>query len=214
MKNIFTFIFILGFLTSFGQIVPPGAQETAVKSDTAGSAIDKQEIESAFQPRKLKFNLEFGTTFGASKHGSYFGTYVSPHFSYPINQRFTISVGGYFSGISPINQGEQNMMFGYPYGGLLSRSYVYVEGAYRVTENLTFTGAVYKQVNLFNSAQQPVPGYNNDIRGFKMGVDYKIGDHIFIRGEVEVSNDPNPYSRSPFNYPAGNRMYDPFFNTP
>lgn len=204
----------LAFLTVLGQTEPAYLPRTVTHPGHDGNGYDSVEIRSAMQPRKLKFNLEFGTTFGASRYGSYFGTYVAPHFTYPLNNRFSIGAGGYFSGISPVVQSEQNMVFGYPYGGVYSRSMIYVEGAYRMNDNLTLTGAVFKQVNLFNPANTMVPGYNPDIRGFKMGVDYRIGDNIFIRGEVEVSNDPNPYSRSPFFTPPGNRMNDPFFFTP
>lgn len=178
------------------------------------SAFNAKEIESHFKNRKLRFNLELGTSFGASNYGSYFGTYVAPHFTFPLNHRFSLSAGGYFTGISTINHTENAAVFGSPYGAFFTRSFIYIEGAYRLNENLTITGTAYKEIDLFNPGHPSDPCYNFDTRGFIMGVDYKIGDHVFIRGQVEISNGRSPYHSSPFLNPAGNRMRDPFFYNP
>lgn len=175
------------------------------------STLDHEEINSILTKQKLRFNLEFGTSFSANKYGSYFGTYVSPRISYPVSNRFTLSFGGYFAGISPISNSENSLTYGSPYGSFLTRSYVYVEGAYRLTENLTVSGVAYKEVNLFRPTNPGMPGNNFDSHGFIMGVDYKIGNNVFIRGQVEVSNGNSPYRYSPFMNPAGSRLNDPFF---
>jgi hypothetical protein len=47
-----------------------------------------------------------------------------------------------------------------------------------------------------------------------MGVDYRIGEHIFIRGEVEVREGYQPYHYDPFMNPTGRRMNNPFFYGP
>jgi hypothetical protein len=208
MKAILSCMLFFSFLLSSGQLPADTLPETK-----DGSGFDAEAIEASINKRKLQFNLEFGTTFGASRYGSYFGTYVAPHLSYPISKKFSINAGAYLSGISPVSQGDNPMVYGYPYGGLYSRSFVYVEGAYRLNDNLTLTGAVYKEVNLFNHGPA-YPGYNPDVRGMIMGVDYRIGDHVFFRGEVEVSNGLSPFYHDPFMNPGGRNMQNPFFNRP
>lgn len=208
MKAILSCMLFFSFLLSSGQ---PAADTLPDHKD--GPGFDTEAIEASINKRKLRFNLEFGTTFGASRYGSYFGTYVAPHVSYPISKKFSINAGAYLSGISPLSKGENPMVHGYPYGGLYSRSFIYVEGAYRLNDNLTLTGAVYKEVNLFNP-RPAYPGYNPEVRGMIMGVDYRIGDHVLIRGEVEVSNGQSPFYHDPFMHPGGNNMQNPFFNRP
>lgn len=209
MKTALSILILFFSLALVAQQVPDSA---GYEQATQQQQLDAEEMEAYLNKRKLKFNLEFGTSFAASKYGSYFGTYAAPHVSYPVSPRFSLSAGGYFTGISPMTGGEQVPVYGYPYGSLFTRSYVYVEGAYRLTENLTVTGAAYKEVNVFNRSAQGSTGYQYDSRGFIMGIDYRVSDHIFIRGQVEVSNGQSPYHYAPFMSPARSRFNDPFFS--
>ena len=210
MKTLLTFLFVFTATLLYSQ---EGQDTVAIlhEGQHTKSTINHEEINKQLQKDKLQFNLEFGTSVGGNKYGAYAGTYVSPRITYPVSNRFSLSLGGYFTGITPLNQAENSAGIAYPYGSFLTRSFIYVEGAYRLTENLIVTGAAYKEVDLFNAQRAPVPGYNFDSQGFIMGVDYKIGDHVFIRGQVEVSNGNGSRYRSPFMNPVGGRMHDPFF---
>lgn len=211
MKVIWSFFFVLFTLALSAQALQDSAG-LLQQADRQG--IESDEMEAFLAKRKVKFNLEFGTSFAANKYGSYFGTYVAPHITYPVSSRFSLSAGGYFTGVTPMTQGEQVGLVGYPYGSLNTRSYLYVEGAYRLTENLTVTGAAYKEVNLFNQTNSGYPASQYESRGFIMGVDYQVSDHVFIRGQVEVSNGQGPYHYAPFMNPARSRFNDPFFSHP
>ncbi len=208
MKSALISLFLLSFLLSSGQ---PAADSLRVGEKASG--IDADALEASITKRRLRFSVEFGTAFGASRYGSSFGTYVAPHFSYPLSKRFTISAGAYIAGVSPISQIEPVTMNRYPYSPLYPRSLIYAEGSYQLTNNLIVSGTVYREVNAFN--QNPAyPGYNNGLRGVIMGVDYKISDHAFIRGEIEFSNGRRSYFNDPFMNPASSRMFDPFFYHP
>jgi len=106
--------------------------------------------------------------------------------------------------------------YGYPAANF-TRSFVYVEGIYQVNSRLTISGAAYKEFNLFNPPSPIDNRYNFDSKGFIMGVDYRIGDNIFIHGSIEVSDGPGYYRANPFLSPSHGfgsgsfrRMHDPF----
>lgn len=211
MRFLLSLVFIIASIVSSGQI----HKDIFPDNDTSGihkTNIDPEEMDAYLNPKKLKFNLELGSSFGTGAYGSYFGTYVAPSISYPVNSRFTISGGGYFAGISPIAQGENGTGTNNPFGAMYTRSFLFVKGAYRLTDNLIISGAAYKEIDMFSTNRPPVPGSNYENHGFIMGVDYKIGDNVFIRGSVEVSNGNRPSHYSPFMNPGSSRMFDPFFS--
>jgi hypothetical protein len=197
----FTFIFNSGVM---GQAsIPDKFDTTGNSAQTAG--FDKDEIATYLQKKKLKVNMEIGTTFGTTfGSGSYFGTYLSPNISYPVSKRFTLSTGGYLFNTHGLNNPSDGTIYPYnPFSGGITRTFVYVEGAYQLNENITLTGAAYKEFNVFNTAPSSSSGRNFNYEGFIMGVDYKLGNNVFIRGQVEISNGGSPYQYSPL-YPATN----------
>lgn len=198
-------------------------EETAKKLENSeayvASEFDEEEIEEYIQEKKLKLNLELGTFFGTGfGSGNYMGTFVSPHLSYPINKRFTLNAGARITSTFGGSGYEQSFYSPYGYSsGNMTRSFVYVEGVYQVNSRLTVSGAAYKEFNLMNSPSSIDDRYNFDSKGFIMGVDYRIGENIFIHGSIEVSDGPGYNRMDPFSSPGRgygsspfHRMYDPF----
>ena len=136
-----------------GQSVVQSVSDTLVFSSKA-SGFDRDEIASYLHKKKLKVNMELGTTFGTTfGSGSYFGTYLSPNISYPVNKRLIISAGGYLLNTQAINNPSEGPIYPYnPFFGGMTRTFFYVQGAYQVNENITLTGAAYKEFNVFNSS--------------------------------------------------------------
>ncbi len=176
---------------------------------------DEEEIENYIEKKKLRFNAEVGTFFGTGfGSGSYFGTYVSPHLSYKVSPKFTLSAGARLETtfMNPFNESDYS---GYGYPGYYSPgSFVYVKGAYQLNDRLIVSGTVYKHFNLFSNPDPAYGGFENDYKGIIMGVDYKLGENVFIRGEIEISDGYRPYG-----YPYSNPGFraDPFsspFNDP
>ncbi|RLD61297.1 MAG: hypothetical protein DRJ05_02955 [Bacteroidetes bacterium] len=185
-------------------------------SDDTSSFFSKgfnpEQVEKAIKENPFKVNVEIGTSFGTNfGGGNYFGSYVAPEVSYQLAPRFTVSGGAMLTSGFPMGSSEP-----YYYGapGLLSgsvnRTFVYAKGAYQVSENLRITGAVYKEVNVFNSQLQNYPGANFDYEGVIMGVDYQIGKNMFIHGEVEFSNGANPSRFHPNQFPSNGFAPSPF----
>ena len=177
-------------------------------------SIPASENPPLFHQNKVKFSVEMGTTFGFSKgYGNYFGTYMSPQIQYPISKRFTASTGMIITGTTGgMVYSPFDSRF---YNGGYSGSLVFVKGAYKVNENLTLTGATFHEIN-FNKpmpGNQPVQFQNSgNYKGLIMGADYKLGENLFIRGQVEFSNGHNPYRYSPGMLPAGHPFDDPFIH--
>jgi hypothetical protein len=96
----------------------------------------------------------------------------------------------------------------HPFHSAQMQSLLMVEGAYRVNEKLTLTGLVYREIPMNNAHFQ---NRRVEAKGMIMGIDYRVNDHVFIRGQVEISNNPNPYYSDPFINPHRGRQFDPFF---
>ena len=174
---------------------------------------DKLSLQDIQTKKKPKFNISFGTNFASNFGGAnYFGTFVSPHISYPVSNRFTLRVGGTFT--SPLggtfNEPYANSFTNY-YVGNLNRSFVYAEGAYQLNERVMLTGAVYKEIDLTRNPFPNNQAVSYDNKGMILGIDYKLGENVFIRGQVEISNGQNPYYYSPLGFPGAGHLSDPFF---
>jgi len=185
----------------FGQIEID--EETAKKleqsEDYVESEFDEEETANYIEQNKLKFRAEVGTFFGTG-FGSdyYFGTYVSPHLSYRLSPRFTLSAGATLA-TSFINTFDESGYYGYGYPGYnYPRSFVYAKGSYQMNDRLIISGTVYKEVNLFKNQDPVYNGFDTDVKGIIMGVDYKLGENVFIRGQIEVSDGYRPYGGYPY----------------
>lgn len=187
MKGLFTFICLMPLLT-LGQFT----QDTLMLVDRTKPTVD----------------LTFGTAFAASKYGSSYGIFVSPRISYPLTNRFTLSVGGLFRSFSPVSGMEDPTLNSHPFHSTQMQSLLMVEGAYRVNEKLTLTGMVYREIPVNNLDLQ---NRRIEAKGMIMGIDYRVNDHVFIRGQVEISNGRYPYFSDPFINPHRGRHFDPFF---
>lgn len=212
MKIIYSILFLIFSITVFGQ------DDVYYSSDHENDSVqNKTENDLSLEvqtKRKPSFNISFGTTFASTfGSGSYFGTYVSPHISYPVSKRFTLRVGGTLTTTlgNTYNEPYPNRA-GFSYFGNFNRSFVYAEGAYQLNDRLIVTGTVYKE---FNLNQNPFPtneAVSYDNKGMILGVDYKVSENVFIRGQVEISNGRNPYQYSPMGFPGMGHPSDSFFH--
>lgn len=216
MKRIIliSFIFITqGYLFAQEKIGDNAAYHSDDTTAYFSTDFNPEEIEQAIKKNPLQFNVEIGTSFGTGfGNGSYFGSYIAPEVNYSLSPRFSLGAGARVSSGFPIGVAEPY----YGNMGLLSgninRTFIYAKGAYQLSENLRVTGAVYKEVNVFNNNSRNYPGANFDYQGVIMGVDYKVGKNMFIHGVVEFSNGshPNRFYQDPFH----NRGFQPSpFNT-
>ncbi len=180
------------------------------------SDFNAKEIAAFLKERKLKFRVEVGTSFGTSfGSGNYFGTYLAPHLSYSISPRFNINAGAIIN--NSFGKYSYNPLYSDVFttnGSAFTRAFIYFEGAYRLNEKLTLTGAVYKEINLLNVPDPATREFNLDRKGFIFGIDYKLGENVFIRGQINVSNGVNPYYPQPYLGPSNNFPLSPSLQPP
>lgn len=198
---LFSIISVLGFAQT-NEFEPASSSfpEVNILDDTIAPA--EQTIQ--IQPAKVKFGMSFGTYFATNFGGGYqYGTFLSPHVTYPVSKRFSLSVG------AQINNSMGNMYY-QPFDRTLNSGYryqpvqsmLYVQGAYRLSENVTVRGATYRTVNFSGNSNQLNGNINRDYSGLIMGVDYKLGKNVFLQGQIEFSNG------------RGANQYNPFYNGP
>jgi hypothetical protein len=187
MKGLFVILCLFPLFT-FGQFLP----DSLTVSDRKKPTVD----------------VTFGTAFLASKYGSSYGFFVSPRISYPLTNRFTLGVGGLFRSYSPLSGIEDPAGSTHPFHSTQMQSLLMVEGAYQVNDKLTLTGLVYREIPVNNIQLQ---NRRIEAKGMIMGIDYRVNDHVFIRGQVEISNNRYPYYSDPFINPHRGRQFDPFF---
>lgn len=201
-------LFFLSFLLWGQQPTEETAELLANSTDYVSEDFDAEEIQEFINKKKIGFQMEVGTSFGtAFGGGNFMTTYVAPHISYRVSPKFSINagaiiaqgMGSFYSETKPYG------LYGYS-TPMYPRSFVYIEGDYKVSDRLTLTGTAYKEIDVFNQNPNSSTNFDTDINGVIMGVDYKIRENIYIRGEIELSNGRNPYRhpgmdpwRSPFN---------------
>jgi len=186
----------------------------------SNSDFNAEEIATFLKEKKLKFRVEVGTSFGTSfGSGNYFGTYLAPHLSYSISPRFNLNAGAIIShnfdrySYNPLYRDVSTI-----HSSGFTQTFVYLEGAYRLNKKVTLTGAVYKEINLLNVPDPTTREFNFDRKGFIFGIDYKLGENVFIRGQINVSNGVNPYYNQPYfrpspNFPSSPTLPPPLLNT-
>ena len=188
-----------------GQIDPANDTVYSNTENTveAESDFSEVEIERFIKEKKLKVQVEVGTSFGTSLYGgNYFGTYLAPQLRYQYTPRFSVG-GGVMLTSTYGNSFYEPTRFGYPSANF-SSSFIFVQGAYQLSDRLTLTGTAYKQFNFLNSDIPSSPGINYDYQGVIMGAEFKLNDNVFIKGEIEISNGYNPYRHSPYSFPTNN----------
>jgi len=199
---LFIVFFCIAFTHGQEYFVQSGEEDSLL---TNTSNFNPDEISKYIQDKKLRLNVEVGTSFGtAPGYGSYFSTYIAPHLSYQLSEKFTLSGGVKLVNYQSNFDNYHQDMYYRPMGNIAYRpvSLVYLQGAYRLNENLTFTGTAYHQIDTFKDPA----GYNNELKGIIMGVDYKIGENAWIRGQVEFSNGYRGFGNYPGIDPWQNRF--------
>jgi hypothetical protein len=201
MRKIVTLFILIIPVMLIGQIelTEDSAKKLENSNKYVSSDFDEKEIEHFLTEKKFNFTFGAGAVFGTGSAGEYFGTYVSPEASYRLSPKFTISGGMtiYNSFGSPYSYPLSENSFGYPTGNF-TQSFLYASGSYQVNNRLKLSGTVYKRINLFSDQNSYTGNTNNDYHGMIMGVDYKLGENVFIQGQIEISNDP--YSRHSYPY--------------
>lgn len=149
---------------------------------------------------KDRMNVQTQVSMGAgvSNNGSFLSTSIRPMVSYQVNSKFSV-----FSGIGYTNYQMDNFRmlsdFGYvPFSGNLSQMSAFVGGKYQINERLAVAGEIFYNIVQFTPNQSQFNTINSfDRIGYAASFQYKVGDNMFIEGQVRINkfnSGPNFYN--------------------
>lgn len=162
---------------------------------------------------KISYGFETGVGFGGSKNsGNYFSTYYKPSVSYQLSPKWQLR-GGLMYQNSQVNNFSLYTDRGYvPFQGSISEYYAYLEARYQMTERLKVGGALYYNMTNFNNMNGLAvtnTGNPMDRIGGAVNFEYKVGDNMFIMGEVRVNDQYTPFRNNGWGgFGGANMFYD------
>lgn len=179
-------------------------------SDTTVMPGSAQTQSSYFTPKKTNFGVQLGSQFTSFSGGSAFSTYLSPHMTYAVSKRFSLSGGvsiinTYLNGKYPSYYGETIL------NGSTTSALVYLSGQYILSDRLTIEGTAYKQFSILSDFPGSKAYNNNDLQGMYMNVKYKVRDNFQIEAGFGYSRGYNPFNNY-YSDPFNHSFTDPFFH--
>jgi hypothetical protein len=205
--TILKYIFVFASLSIYS-LMGLHAQETEF-GQNAKHEIESndQTVEQGFKP---SVTVSLGTSFSSFAPGyNTFGTFVAPEISFPVSNRFAVSVGVGYSNIFYNSPGESLFSnTASQYGN------VYVSGSYMMTEKLTISGTGYKTFLLNpTSPESELSGnsFNQSNQGVILNLDYKVSERFRINASFQIHQQ----NGTPYNYMYPNQMGNssPFNNS-
>ncbi len=183
------YIFILFLLTfSIATFAQSAEEEYIINSENTFEPVTPIKLQ------RWSTNFNLGTAFTAWKGGSMFSTYVNPNLNYQFTPRFTLSTGFIVSNNRLLAQNYD--LNGNKLDNSFINTYLYVSGAYQVTEKLQVVGSVLYHNNPFSQQMNP-NAFDN--------LDYSVGAKYKITKNIEVGVQFTKHSYTPTM---------PYFNNP
>lgn len=151
---------------------------------------------------RMDVNTKVAFGAGVSNNGSFLYTTLRPTVSYNLTPKFSI-----YSGVGYTNYQMENFNmlsdFGYqPFTGNISQMSAFVGGKYQINDRLAVYGEVFynfAQISAGNYTANALSAF--DRVGYAASFEYKIGDNMFIEGQIRI-NDFN----------SGSNIYNPIQN--
>ena len=205
MHRFFTSIILVTF------IIPVSAQENRADSVLLEQiyegipAFEVPRIKDS-QFKKVDFGFQAGTSMLMSgRKDALFSSYIAPEVRFHASPRFQVNTGViYRKGFLP-GFGENH--FGMADGRFDSFS-IYAEGQYHLTERISFSGMVIKDVGITVDPRITAFQKNTGMQSMSLRAQYKITDNMSFGAQIRISDG---YRMNPFNPYYGN---DPFFRNP
>ena len=148
---------------------------------------------------KLHFGVEAGTSVAIVGENSLFSTYVSPHVSFPVTNRFsvdiglTVSQGNTISFINPYYSDYSNLG-----GQNLFQTSLFARGKYMLNNNLTVYGTTRITRSTLMNSFESNNNSDYDFQSMSLGLEYKFGNGNSIYFEIQKGNGFDQYNRNSF----------------
>lgn len=157
------------------------------KLDVSGYTADDSENEANDEHKRLKTNVEVGTSFMYSP-GNFYGPsyYVAPRLSYYVTPRFYLSAG------IGVEHANLYSLYDSPYTESemlpMTRAFLYAQGNYLLTEKLVLNGTVFKTMKYEPRIAQHPYLRNYNYQGVDLGLQYNINPNFSVGFHMRMSN--------------------------
>jgi len=208
MKYLFLILFLLSFVFVNAQSNDDYFNPNdPILKNPINLANSKQNTEKP----KMKYSLTAGTSIGSGLNGgSAVNTYIAPSILYPVSNKFSIEAGvmynkGFYNNYSMYNYWGENVGVN-NLNGNADQLFFYAKGRYKLTENLTITGAAYKSSVISNNtniegAKTNPNAFNPESKGYSLGFIYKMSESASFQLQMNYNKGASPYY-SPMNNPS------------
>lgn len=189
----YTIFVLASFCFSFSPLLSQENETETDQLDITGIQVESQEVLLGSEEKRLKTNLEVGTSFMYSPRNFYGPSYyVAPSLSYLVTPRFSLSagVGFEYSSIYPLYNTPENGSEMLP----MTRAFLFARGSYLLTDRIIVSGSVYKSMNdvprLYSFSRQ----MNYNYQGVDLGIHYQINKNFSVGFNMRMSNMNYPSS--------------------
>jgi len=169
---------------------------------TSGDYFDPSNLAKA-KKENGHWGINAGGFAGSMSGNNYYGSFLSPNYTYDLSQKFSVQAGFLYSSFTAPGFTTSE---GYKVSPMsFNNSFVYAQGIYKVTEKVFLTGGAYTSLQNNNASNSLNPAFTNDMKGGKLGIGYNFNEHSSIYLELQL----NKGGYSPFNNcgsPFSNRM--------
>ncbi len=162
--------------------------------------------ERPLTPKKTKFDLSVGTSFGIAP-GSYYAPslFVAPGISHWVSPRFRVSGGLYLeqTRVYPISQGSEEAFLP------MTRAFLYARGDYQLAPRLLMSGTVLTSLPVQNAHSREQDFATRNLEAMELGLEYKITPSLSIGVQMRMQNRPTGFYDPMMPYSHG--AYSPFY---
>jgi hypothetical protein len=206
---IYTHIIILAFVFSG---ISANAQTSAgggtINPNFGKNFGSSQQKPGLLNKNNLHFSMQLGTSFSTSGFGTALTNFVSPSFTYKVNNKFSLQFGATVRNSFIDNRYAGETYFGtvQPFNGNVTHSTVWASGIYQPNERLILRGTVYKDFSMFSPVDPGNPFTNIDSHGAMLDVTFRPNSSFEIGVHMEYHRGYNPF-RNPYGYGCGMGPY-------
>jgi hypothetical protein len=158
----------------------------------ADSYFNNRNNDNLLLPGNFDLGVDIGSAFSSyGSAGSGFTSYIAPHLSYQVSEKFRISAGVQISmlNFNPGN-GIRSMENGTMVPAAGNNYLLHATGSYLLHPNLLLSGSVYKSINSVPQYRNDYFSSRNDYQGMSLALDYRLSKSFRIGAEFRYQNQP------------------------
>ncbi len=175
------------------------------QNDTASGDYYDPSVLTKAKTNNGHWGINAGGFAGSMSGNNYYGTFLSPHYTYDLTQKFSVQAGFQYSSFTTpgftTSEGNRTSPLTF------NNSFVYAQGIYKVNEKVFLTGGAYTSLHapVNNSIN---PAFSNDMKGGKLGIGYNFNENSSIYLEMQINKGNSPFNTG--NSSFANHNFSPY----